>query len=640
MCISDTPREHRLSRGPRGYLELVNSQSARNKVDLIGEAVIEHDIDILALTETWLTSTPKDKYYTKELSFSGYKLINVPRPGGGVAILHKDGLSAQTVAKTGAGYTTFEHCDVQFNNNSGLLNIIVVYRPPPTRRNGHTVGAFLDEFRSLLEDRMSSPGRLVILGDLNFHDLLNFSQHVTSITHKAGHTFDLVITHDSEAVIDNVTVSDLLSDHALVLLVRVKHPKHLPTRITTINRKLRGLDATSLAAEVCTLASKTFHTDASPDSIAEKYSSILAAALDKFAPCHTKTVNRRPSQPWYNDTLHEAKRRRRQAERTWRSTDLEVHRQIHRHEMTTYNKLCIIAKSNHYLGCIEEAGGDPKALNCVLKSIVRKDQMTKLPLYSSQDTLANQVQKIRDGLPVVEAPVVSLPPCNSELCVFVPVKISEVSRIVMKSSTKACALDPMPRWLLKELLPSIAPLMTDFINSSLQSGVVPDSMKSAAVTPLLKKPSLDINILKNYRPVSNLPFVSKVLERVVASQLKAYMDYNDLHDPLQLAYKTAHSTESALLKVQNDILRTVDHGGVAVLVLLDLSAAFGTIDHRILLDLMQHQLSWFESYLTGRTQRIRISDAWSLAKFLLYCVPRARSWVCYSSSSTFSHSIT
>ena len=89
---------------------------------------------------------------------------------------------------------------------------------------------------------------------------------------------------------------------------------------------------------------------------------------------------------------------------------------------------------------------------------------------------------------------------------------SLVSRIVMKSSTKAFALDPMQMWLLKELLPSIAPLKTDFINSSLQPDVVPDSMKSAAVTPLLKKPSLDINILKNYRLVSNLPFVSKVLE--------------------------------------------------------------------------------------------------------------------------------
>ena len=112
---------------------------------------------------------------------------------------------------------------------------------------------------------------------------MNFSQHVTSITHKAGHTLYLVITRDSEAVIDNVTIADLLCDHALVL-VRVKHPKPLPTRITTITHKQRGLDATSLAAEVSTLASKSIHTDGSPDSIAEKYNFILAAALDQFGP--------------------------------------------------------------------------------------------------------------------------------------------------------------------------------------------------------------------------------------------------------------------------------------------------------------------------------------------------------------------
>ena len=182
-----------------------------------------------------------------------------------------------------------------------------------------------------------------------------------------------MITCDSEAVIDNVTVSDLLSDHVLVL-VHVKHPKPLPTWIMTITRKLRGLDATSLAAEVSTLDSKTVHTDASPDNF------ILAAAIDKLEPCCTKTVTRRPSQPWYNANLHEAKRKRRQAECTWWSTDQEVLHQIHCHEMTAYNKLCNIAKSNHYLGCIEEASGDPKALNHVLKSILRRDEVTKLPL--------------------------------------------------------------------------------------------------------------------------------------------------------------------------------------------------------------------------------------------------------------------
>ena len=106
------------------------------------------------------------------------------------------------------------------------------------------------------------------------------------------------------------------------------------------------------------------------------------------------------------------------------------------------------------------------------------------------------------------------------------------------------------------------------------------------------------------------------------------MDYNDLHDPLQSAYKTAHSSRH-YSKCRMTFFGQLTMVEWRVLVLLDLSAAFDTIDHSILLDRMRHQLgingvahAWFEAYLTGCTQRIRISDAWSLAKFLLYCVPQ------------------
>ena len=125
-------------------------------------------------------------------------------------------------------------------------------------------------------------------------------------------------------------------------------------------------------------------------------------------------------------------------------------------------------------------------------------------------------------------------------------------------------------------------MVTILVNLSLQSANVPDSMKQALVTPLLKKDDLDPEVLKNYRPVSNLSFLSKVLERVVAARLTNYMTINQLHEPMQSAYRACHSTETALVRVQNDILRTLDQGGAAILVLLDLSAAFDTIDHSIL----------------------------------------------------------
>ena len=101
----------------------------------------------------------------------------------------------------------------------------------------------------------------------------------------------------------------------------------------------------------------------------------------------------------------------------------------------------------------------------------------------------------------------------------------------------------MPTSIIKQLLDSLLPTITSIVNASLSAGVVPDSFKSAVITSVLKKPGLDHKVLKNYRPVSNLSYLSKVLERVVAKQLTDYMRRNNLHESRQAAYKRFHSTE-------------------------------------------------------------------------------------------------
>ena len=133
-----------------------------------------------------------------------------------------------------------------------------------------------------------------------------------------------------------------------------------------------------------------------------------------------------------------------------------------------------------------------------------------------------------------------------------------------------------------------SPTMTSIINYSLKSGVFPSIYKSAIVTPLLKKPSLDHNDLKNYRPVSNLSFMSKILEKVVVSQLMSYLNRHNLFSSFQSAYRPGHRTEIALLKVVNDFLLAMDESKLLVLVLLKLSAAFDIIDLGILLHRPQH----------------------------------------------------
>ena len=109
-----------------------------------------------------------------------------------------------------------------------------------------------------------------------------------------------------------------------------------------------------------------------------------------------------------------------------------------------------------------------------------------------------------------------------------PATEKEVREIILKSGNKSCELDPLPTWLLKECLDELLPLITGIVNSSLKSGSVPKEFKSARIRPLLKKSGLDQNLLKNYRPVSNLPFISKVLEKVVDRRLERHLSENKL----------------------------------------------------------------------------------------------------------------
>ena len=157
----------------------------------------------------------------------------------------------------------------------------------------------------------------------------------------------------------------------------------------------------------------------------------------------------------------------------------------------------------------------------------------------------------------------------------------------------------------------------------------PAIFKKAVVKPLLKKSSLDPNELKNYRPVSNLPFLSKILEKIVLSQLLSHLNHYKLLSPVQSAYRPHHSTETALLRMVNDILAALDQGKIATLALMDLSAAFDTIDHEILIQrlcnvfgLRDTVLSFIKSYLSNREQVVAVADCKSDPSYLKFGVPQ------------------
>ena len=211
---------------------------------------------------------------------------------------------------------------------------------------------------------------------------------------------------------------------------------------------------------------------------------------------------------------------------------------------------------------------------------------------------------------------------------FSPLSPEETLSLVTSNRPTTCSLDPVPSTLLQSVAPELLPFLTHLINASLTAGNFPSAFKTARVTPLLKKPSLNPSDVNNYRPVSLLSFLSKTLERAIFNQLSSYLHQNDLLDPHQSGFKVGHSTETALLAVTESLHAARAHSLSSVLILLDLSAAFDTVDHQILLSTLKEKgvvgsaCSLLASYLTGRSYQVTWRGSISKPRSLTTGVPQ------------------
>lgn len=222
-----------------------------------------------------------------------------------------------------------------------------------------------------------------------------------------------------------------------------------------------------------------------------------------------------------------------------------------------------------------------------------------------------------------------LPPCSSVCHEFDPISISHLQEIITHLRPTICSLDIIPPRSLIHLFDTLGPSLLTIVNKSLSLGIFPADLKNALVLPSIKKPDLDPAVLNNYRPISNLPFISKILEKVVSNQLHSYLNLHSIYEKFQSGFRALHSTESALLKVFDDIYLTTDAGDSIILMLLDLSSAFDMVDHDILLSRLEYDvglkgtvLNWFSSYLTDRRFSVRFGSSMSSVAHLRWGVPQ------------------
>jgi hypothetical protein len=271
-----------------------------------------------------------------------------------------------------------------------------------------------------------------------------------------------------------------------------------------------------------------------------------------------------------------------------------------------------------------------------MKTVLYTRQTPSLPTCSSDIASAESfsdffIEKIR-GLRLGFSPSCSTDSDRQEsvhFSVFSPVNHDEMLCVLSHIKPKYCAIDPIPSWIVITLRNDLADFLCEIVNASLSSGEFPTSEKRAVVTPLLKKPGLDKQLLCNYRPVSCISFLSKLMERLVVKRLDTFVERNCMCDPFQSAYKTGFSTETALLRLNNDLSVACQANLVSCVVFLDLSSAFDTIDHDVLIDRLHRRygvndiaLLWFRSYLSNRSMTVRIGNSFSAYKSVLFGVPQ------------------
>lgn len=211
---------------------------------------------------------------------------------------------------------------------------------------------------------------------------------------------------------------------------------------------------------------------------------------------------------------------------------------------------------------------------------------------------------------------------------FAPCTQDELSKVISSSKLSTSDLDPLPAAVVKMCVGTLLPHLTVLINCSLRQGSV-DGMTEAIIRPLLKKAGLDPDVLLGYRPIANLSLLSKLTERVVHSRINSHMTTNNLHIDSQYGYKKHHGTETLLVHLIDEIMVAVDAKLGVVVLIIDLSAAFDTVNHAVLLKILYREigirgtaLNWFKSFLTNRTQRVKVGDCLSDPIVLSFGVPQ------------------
>ena len=643
---------------PNLNIAVFNARSICNKTAGVFELLSDANINVCLLTETWLRKGDTSKI--SEIKELGFKIIPQSRKGrgGGVAIAYKKDL--EFTRKPTRNFTSFELVESVLNSSSNeLLRFCCVYRSCTVKLS--KISDFCEEFDSYLDSLMHLPGKVVIAGDFNIHmedknnpDTKRFNQviarygliqHISKATHICGGILDLVITRSNAC--DSLDISEMnviktptTSDHFLVSFSCAFLHHKRSEKISKLGRKLNKIDIIPFKKDI--IQSELTKTDKfmNCNTATELYNTVLRNLLDKHAPLTEFFIS--PYQErWVNTKCQEARRKRRKTERDHKriqsKESKDAFTKAYKHAEAVINT----TRDSYYEDRLHQSSDNKKDTYKIVNQLMDRDISKDIkPNHKADHVLCEEMgnyflEKVETIYSNFHHKIGIISKNSSSANFqqiwqnFDPLENYQLDEILADLSKKECEEDPIPVKILMQCIEELKPIILFIVNDSLATGIFPSSLKNALVRPAVKNENGNANHYSNYRPISNLPFLSKIIEKSVHKQLDKYLQFHNMHAEQQSGYRSNYSCETATLAIYNDLLCLTDIKSKVVLLLLDLSAAFDTVNHSILLQKLENKfglsgnvLKWFASYLTGRSFTVSIGKSRSRKCFLCIGVPQ------------------
>jgi Reverse transcriptase (RNA-dependent DNA polymerase) len=600
----------------------LNPGSAAAHVDEINALFDGVDMDIVCVSETWY----KGWHTNKRIGIPGYQIVRADRKdgrrGGGVAMFIRAGIRYKILAKSpDACIINYLFVEIKYHGHDCLIGL--VYNPP--RIEGLPIIA------QLMQEYYPKYERSLLLGDFNVNLLVStprctefqqalddvclsvISRIATNYTSAIPTLIDICASCDPDSIkmFSQISLPGMNTGHDLiygsyeiceVAQNNVEVPHHFYRSYDRIHME-------QLIADIEAQDWSAIYNMSDPDQQLQHFNKIIIWLLNLHAPLR-KYVKKDPVNPWFTFDVEKAVIERNIAYRVWKRRKTISDRNRYKDLRRRVHYLIRQAKRS-YMSRFLNPNLPSKTLWRNLEAVGAKDSSDNNVIFTPDQLNAHFTSVTNDNL--IDPPL--RPRMNSSRAFgFSNTYELEVFNSVLQVKSNAIGMDEVPMKFLRILLPYILPYITHIFNTVLTTSCFPRTWKVSKILPLAK--TAEPSALSDYRPISILPALSKALEVIIRRQITAHVEDNGLLNRFQSGFRSKHSTSTALLKITNDLLKASESKMLSILVLLDFSKAFDSVDHQILCDKLAHQFNFttsavnlIRSYLSDRVQLVNVNGA-------------------------------